>query len=79
VGGLLRAAGDIAVIDKDELIDANHIKLAMKRSKTIEEQIKERYGSYFAGLSTDISSSQKEMNPYHHWNQHPYDDKRGYE
>jgi ATP-dependent Lon protease len=79
MGGLIRAAGDIAVTEKDEYIEAKHIKMALKRSKTIEEQIKEKHGSYYAGLSTDISSSQKEMSPYHYWNRYPYDDKQGYE
>ncbi|MEE9150767.1 MAG: ATP-binding protein [Thermoplasmata archaeon] len=79
MGGLIRAAGDIAVIDNEEFIEAKHIKQAMKRSKTIEDQIKERHGSYYAGLSTDITSSQKEMSPYHFWNRYSYDDKKGYE
>jgi ATP-dependent Lon protease len=79
MGGLIRAAGDIATIDKEDFIEAKHIRLAMKRSKTIEDQIKERHGSYYAGLSTDISSSQREMSPYHFWNRYPYDDKTGYE
>ena len=63
MGGLIRASGDIAAIAKEKYIEAKHIKLAMKVSKTIEEQIKERHGSYHAGLSTDMSSSQKEMSP----------------
>jgi ATP-dependent Lon protease len=79
LGGLIRAAGDIAAIANDKSIEAKHIKMALKVSKTIEEQIKERHGSYHAGLSTDISGAQKEMSPYHYWNQYPYDDKRGYE
>ncbi len=79
IGGLIRAAGDIAVINEQKHIEVKHIKEAMKRSKTIEDQIKERHGSYYAGLSTDISSSQKETSPYHFWNRYPYDDKRGYE
>ena len=44
-----------------------------------EEQIKEKHGSYYAGLSRDISASQRETSPYHYWNRYPYDDKRGYE
>ncbi len=79
LGGLIRAAGDIAIVDNDKYIDAKHIKQALKRSKTIEEQIKERHGSYFAGLSSDLSSSQRETNPYHYWNQYPHDTKAGYE
>lgn len=79
MGGLIRAAGDIAVIEGDDYIDAKHIRMALKRSKTIEEQIKDKHGSYFAGLSKDISASQRETSPYHYWNRYPYDDKRGYE
>ncbi|UCE74060.1 MAG: AAA family ATPase [Methanomassiliicoccales archaeon] len=79
MGGLIRAAGDLAVLDEAKNIESKHIKKALQRSKTIEEQIKDRHGSYFAGLSTDISSSQRETNPYHYWNKYPYDDKRGYE
>lgn len=79
LGGLIRAAGDIAVIEGDEFIDARHIRDALKRSKTIEEQIKEKHGSYYAGLSRDLSASQRETSPYHYWNRYPYDDKRGYE
>ena len=79
LGGLIRAAGDIAFIEKSEFIEKKHIKAALKRSKTIEEQIKERHGSYSAGLSKDLSTAQKEMSPYHYWNTHAFDDKRGYE
>jgi ATP-dependent Lon protease len=79
MGGLIRAAGDLATIEKSEFIEKKHITEALKRSKTIEEQIKERHGSYVAGLSKDLSGAQKEMSPYHYWNTHPYDDKRGYE
>jgi ATP-dependent Lon protease len=79
LGGLIRAAGDIAVLEGSMYIEAAHIRSAKKRSKTIEEQIKLRHGSYYAGLSTDITGSQKETSPYHYWNRYPYDDKRGYE
>ena len=79
MGGLIRAAGDIAVIEGDDYIDAKHIREALKRSKTIEEQIKEKHGSYYEGLARDISASQRETSPYHYWNRYPYDDKRGYE
>jgi ATP-dependent Lon protease len=70
LGGLIRSAGDLAVIAEEELIERKHIEAAIKRSRTIEEQIKERYGSYMKGLSTDVSESQKEKSPYYMWNQH---------
>jgi ATP-dependent Lon protease len=79
MGGLIRAAGDLATLEGSKFIEAKHIKEALKRSKTIEEQIKEKHGSYSAGLSKDMSGAQKEMSPYHYWNTYPYDDSRGYE
>ncbi len=78
LGGLIRSAGDIAVTKGDPLITAEHIKKAIKRSRTVEEQIREKYGSYQGGLATDMSDSQKSMAPYHYWNYHVQDDKRGY-
>jgi ATP-dependent Lon protease len=78
LGGLIRAAGDIAVLEKAEQINARHIKDALRRARPVEEQIKERYGSYMGGLSSDVSTSEKESSPYHYWNYHVHDDKRGY-
>jgi len=75
LGGLIRAAGDIAVSEEAELIEPKHIEMAIKRSKTVEEQIKDRYGSYTKGLGSDISSSQKEKSPYYFWNEHPGNDQ----
>lgn len=75
LGGLIRAAGDIAVHGNAPLIEPEHIELAIKRSKTAEEQIKDRYGSYTKGLGTDLSSSQKEKSPYYFWNEHSGDDQ----
>jgi ATP-dependent Lon protease len=75
LGGLIRAAGDIAVHEPSPLIEEAHITLAIKRSRTAEEQIKERYGSYTKGLGTDLSSAQKEKSPYYFWNEHSGNDQ----
>ncbi len=79
LGGLVRAAGDIAVTDEEGLIEAKHIREALKRARPVEEQIKERYGSFIGGVSSDVSSSEKESSPYHYWNYHVHDDKQGYQ
>lgn len=79
LGGLIRAAGDIATIEEEHHIEARHIKEALDRSKTVEEQIKKRYGSYYGALATDITGSQRHMNPYNYWNKYPHDDVQGYE
>jgi ATP-dependent Lon protease len=78
LGGLIRAAGDIAKIEEARYIEAKHIKAALDRSKTVEEQIKKRYGSYYGGLASDITGSQRQSNPYNYWNKYPYDDIQGY-
>ncbi|MCL2608025.1 MAG: ATP-binding protein [Methanomassiliicoccaceae archaeon] len=70
LGGLIRAAGDIAVMEGAEFIDVDHIKRAIKRSRPVEEQIKNKYGSYMKGLSKDVSESQKEKSPYYLHNEH---------
>jgi ATP-dependent Lon protease len=70
LGGLIRAAGDIAVMEKAPLITAELIKEARKRSRPVEDQIRERYGSYMKGVSKDVSSAQKEKSQYYFENEH---------
>jgi len=60
-------------------IEASHIQRAVRIAKTAEQQIKDRYGSYYAGEGADISESQKAQSPYHYWNYHPHDDRKGYQ
>ncbi len=79
LGGLIRSAGDIAVTEESGVIEADHVRRAIKIARTIEEQIKERYGSYTAGVGTDMSAAQKESSPYHYWNVHEGDDVQGYQ
>jgi ATP-dependent Lon protease len=78
LGGLIRAAGDLATGEKARYIEARHIKEAMRTARPVEEQIKDRYGSYMGGVAKDISTSEKESSPYHYWNYHVHDDRRGY-
>ena len=70
LGGLIRAAGDIAVMEGAELITADHVRRALRRSRTVEDQIKERYGSYNKGLSKDVSAAQKERSQYYFQTEH---------
>ncbi|MDR3074645.1 MAG: ATP-binding protein [Candidatus Methanoplasma sp.] len=70
LGGLIRAAGDIAVMEGAPLITADHIKDARKRSRPVEDQIRDKYGSYMKGMSKDVSSAQKERSQYYFENEH---------
>ncbi|MCJ7488661.1 MAG: AAA family ATPase, partial [Thermoplasmata archaeon] len=78
LGGLVRAAGDIAIGEQAKYIEGKHIRDALRRARPVEEQIRERYGSYLGGVSKDMSISEKESSPYHYWNVHSHDDKTGY-
>ncbi len=78
LGGLVRSAGDIAVAEKSTYIEAQHIKRAIKRARSVEEQIRQKYGSYYGGISRDISEAQKSSSPYNYWNYHPSEGLEGY-
>jgi len=70
LGGLIRSAGDIAVMEGAKHITGEHIDKALRRSRSVEEQIKDRYGSYNKGLSKDVSSAQKERSSYYFETEH---------
>ena len=70
LGGLIRAAGDIAVMRNEPLITADHIIEARKRSRPVEDQIRDKYGSYMKGMSKDVSTAQKEKSQYYFENEH---------
>ncbi len=78
MGGLVRSAGDIARTEGSEVIEASHIKRAVKVARSAEEQIKERYGSYEGGMSRDMTPAQRSGSPYHYWNYHDWGEDRRY-
>ncbi len=43
LGGLVRAAGDVAMSEKAELVEMKHVIKAKKIAKTLEQQIADRY------------------------------------
>lgn len=57
LGGIIKLAGDIAVSENSELIDRNHVKLAIKNSKSIEEQIRDKYDSWWKAEGADYGFS----------------------
>jgi ATP-dependent Lon protease len=59
LGGLVRMAGDMAVMDGSPLIEDKHIRFAVKNAISIEDQILERYQSFEQAMNNDLSSSQK--------------------
>jgi len=59
LSGIIKVAGDVAVLEESELIGARHIKAAMKRSKAIEEQLSERYDSWWKASGSDYGRKRK--------------------
>ncbi len=43
LGGLIRAAGDVAVNEEAELVTASHVTAAKKLAKSLEQQVADRY------------------------------------
>jgi ATP-dependent Lon protease len=55
LGGVVRMAGDLAVIEGCEFIEAKHVKRSLRESKPIEHQLQERYGTLWGGIDKDNS------------------------
>ncbi len=74
LGGLIRAAGDLAVMNGERLIEKKHVEKAVEIARPVEEKIEKKYGSLESGLMSDVSKSQKP--PYNYWNE---SDASGYQ
>ncbi len=71
LGGLLRTAGDLAAVSGGAFIEAKHLAEALRRARSIEEQIRDTYGSFQGGLRQEVTESQRQAMGYQYWNQHP--------
>ena len=61
LSGILKVAGDLAVLEGINLISERHIVSAMKKSKAIEEQIYERYDSWWRASGSDYARKRKPL------------------
>jgi ATP-dependent Lon protease len=58
LGGVVRMAGDMAIMDGSDLIGENHMSFAIKNATSIEDQIIKRYKTFENAMHKDLSSSQ---------------------
>ncbi|MEN4007478.1 MAG: ATP-binding protein [Methanobacteriaceae archaeon] len=65
LGGVVRMAGDMAVMEGEEFIMEKHMNFAIKNAISIEDQIIKRYKSFENALQKDLSSSQSMSNGKH--------------
>jgi len=59
LGGLIRAAGDLAVMEESRLIEKSNVTEALKTYLPVEEKIKKYYGNLANAMSTETTISQK--------------------
>ncbi len=77
LGGLIRTAGDLAMVAGSPYIEAAHVREALKRARSIEEQIRETYGSIQGGLRQDVTEAQRPSLGYYAWTEHRDPDVSG--
>jgi ATP-dependent Lon protease len=71
LGGLIRTAGDLATVAGSQYLEAAHVREALQRARSIEEQIRSAYGSLQGGIRQDVTEAQRQSMGYYHWNEHP--------
>ena len=71
LGGLIRTAGDLAAVSGSPLLEASHVREALQRARSIEEQVREVYGSFQGGLRQESTEAQRQSMGYYNWNDHP--------
>lgn len=59
LGGLVRAAGDIAVEQKSKLVEVKHITRAKKLARTLEQQIADKFIEFKKDYEVIVTSGQK--------------------
>ena len=76
LGGLIRAAGDIAKTEGSKLITTAHMKEALKIYVPVEEKIKKVYGNM--GAAYDIENSLSQKGNQYEMTYHNYNEDRSY-
>lgn len=61
--GIIKLAGDIAIAESSEFIEDKHVKNAIKNSKSIEDQLKDKYESWWKAGSADYGVSTPKAGP----------------
>jgi ATP-dependent Lon protease len=54
LSGIIRMAGDMAVSEESEFIEKKHIKKSIEENKSIEDQIKNKYSTWYSAENSDF-------------------------
>ncbi len=64
LSGIIRLAGDLAIQNESDFIEDKHVKQAITKNKSVEEQLKTEYGTLYKAGGSDYQSTsgiQKEV------------------
>lgn len=73
LGGLIRASGDLAVYHDVKLIEAGHVREALKSYLPVEEKIKKSYGNLGAAMMSESTTSQRSEEYFYNYYNHTDD------
>jgi len=63
LSSIIKMAGDLAVTDKKDIIGKKDVVLSIKDAKSIEEKLKEKYGSWWATEAVDHGVKSEKAGP----------------
>ncbi|MBN1169975.1 AAA family ATPase [Candidatus Micrarchaeota archaeon] len=63
LAGIIKMAGDIATVEKKELIERKDVVKAIRESRPIEEKIREKYGNWWSAGSADYGVQNEKAGP----------------
>ncbi len=63
LSGIIKLAGDLAILDRSEFITASHVTSALKSARPIEEQIGEKYDSWWKAGAADYGAKSHKPGP----------------
>ncbi len=63
LSGIIKLAGDLAILDSSAVIEASHVTSALKSARPIEEQISEKYDSWWKAGAADYGAKSHKPGP----------------
>ena len=63
LSGIIKLAGDAAISESSTIIEKSHIEYAIRNSKSVEDQIGEKYGSWWKAGASDHGTSAVKPGP----------------
>lgn len=59
LSGVVKLSGDLAVLEGAEIVEKTHVKEAVEKAKTIEEQMVDKYGNMYSASLSEVSTPGK--------------------